>query len=69
MRAEMDAARRRARGLSPDAQAKAMMQAHDKWWLGIQAKEAEVNPLTDAVHRLCPGGAMLDAKHTVCLQD
>jgi hypothetical protein len=69
MRAEMDAARRQAQGLSPSAQRKAMMQAHDKWWPGIQAKQAQVKQLTDAVHRLCPGGAMLDAKHTVCLQD
>jgi hypothetical protein len=69
MRAEMDTARRRAQGLSPDAQRKAMMQAHDKWWPGIQAKKAQVEQLTDAVHRLCPGGAMLNAKHAVCLQD
>ena len=69
MRAEMDAARRRAQGLSPDAQTKAMMQVHGKWWPGIEAKKAEVKQLTDTVHRLCPGGAMLDAKHAVCLQD
>lgn len=69
MRAEMDAARRQAQGLSPDAQRKAVMQARDKRWPGIQAKEAEVKQLTDAVRRLCPGGAMLNAKHAVCLQD
>jgi hypothetical protein len=69
MRAEMDAARHRAEGQSPDAQRKAMMQAHDKWWPGIQAKKAQVKQLTDAVHRLCPGGARLDAEHAVCLQD
>jgi len=69
MRAEMDAAKRRAQGLSPDARTKAMMQVHDKWWPGIQAKQAQVDQLTGAVHRLCPGGAMLDANHTVCLRD
>lgn len=69
MRAEMDAARRQARGLSPDAQRQAVMQAHDKRWPGIQAKEMEVEQLTDAVRRLCPGGAMLNPKHAVCLKD
>lgn len=46
-----------------------MMQAHDKWWPGIQAEEAQVKQLTDAVHRLCPGGAMVNTKLAVCLHD
>ena len=69
MRAEMDTAKRRAQGLPPSVQTKAMMQVHDKWWPGIKAKKAEVDQLNDAVHRLCPGGAMLNEKHAVCLQD
>lgn len=69
MRAEMDAARRRAQGLSPDAKREAMMQVHDKWGPGIQAKEAQAKELNDAVRRLCPGGAMVNSKHAVCLQD
>lgn len=69
MRAEMDAARHRTQGQSPDAQRAAVTQVHDKWWTGIQAKEAQAKQLTDAVRRLCPGGAMVNSKHAVCLHD
>lgn len=69
MRAEMDSARHRTQGQSPDARRAAVTQVHDKWWPGIQAKEAQAKQLTDAVRRLCPGGAMVNSKHAVCLHD
>lgn len=69
MQAETDAAKRRAQGQPLDAQRAAVKQVHDKWWPGIQAKEAQIKQLTDAVRRLCSGGAMVNSKHAVCLHD